>query len=150
MHEGTIELLVRGVLIGPHGVLLCRVIGKDYTFLPGGHIEFGESTSGALVREMREELGTKVEVESFLGALEHKFNQDGVKRHELNLVFLMSAPALERRAKVQAAESHIEFMWQSINMLTEANLQPKALRLLIPRWTRGKQEPWSSDLRDWL
>ena len=149
MLDGAIELIARGVLIGPHGLLLCRVIGKDHTFLPGGHIEFGESASSALTRELKEEIGMKIDVGNFLGALEHKFGQSGEKHHEINLVFLMSAPAIERRAKVAAVEKHIEFVWQSINMLTEVNLLPKALRLLIPQWTRGKQAPWSSDLREW-
>lgn len=38
-------------------VLLAQAIGEKNTFLPGGHIEFGESAKDALVREIEEELG---------------------------------------------------------------------------------------------
>ena len=148
MHDDGIELIARGVLIGARGLLLCRAIGKDYTFLPGGHIEVAESAHTALVREVREELGMKVEVDDFLAVVECVYTQDAIKHHEVNLVFLMSGPSLERRAKFTPVEPALEFFWHPITGLNDANLLPKPLRLLIPQWTRGKHVPWTSDIKE--
>ena len=152
MRDGVIELIARGVLIGPHGLLLCHPagpVGKDYTYLPGGHVEFGETASAALVREMREELQMRVDVDNFLGALESVFVQDGETHHEMNLIFGISSPMLVRRLKVPSApsvEEKIEFQWRPVNMLAAAHLLPRALRTLIPQWTRGKHMAWASEV----
>ncbi len=150
MHEGAIELIARGVLIGTHGILLCRSAGKDNTFLPGGHVLFGESATTALIRELKEEIGTKVEVGDFLGAMEYKYDEDGVKHHKVTLVFLLNGPAVERCPRIPSLEKDLEFLWYPINALADVNLLPKELRQLIPQWTRGKVIPWSSDPREWL
>ena len=52
-----IENIARGVCVVDGRVLLCRPKKGGYTYLPGGHIEFGETSRAALVREMKEETG---------------------------------------------------------------------------------------------
>lgn len=61
--------VVGGVLISEDRVLLChrspnRAWFPDVWDLPGGHVEFGESTAEALARELREELGISVDAPS--------------------------------------------------------------------------------------
>ena len=147
MVNGDIELIARGVLIGPHGILLCRAVGSDTTFLPGGHVEFGESAATTLVREMHEEIAARVDVTDFLGAVESLYQQDDVMHHEVNLVFGISSPTLVRRPRISSAEPKLEFEWHAVNLLVAARLLPKTLCTLIPQWTRGKHVPWLSDVR---
>lgn len=57
---------VSAVLIGDGAVLVEKRRADDdsdpgLVFLPGGHVEVGESLNQALKREMREELGIRVE-----------------------------------------------------------------------------------------
>ncbi len=57
---------VSGVLIGDGSVLVEKRRADDdadpgLVLLPGGHVEVGESLTRALKREMREELGIRVE-----------------------------------------------------------------------------------------
>lgn len=150
--DRAVEIIARGVLIGPRGVLLCRPTQGGYSYLPGGHVEFGESAAAALEREIHEELGLKAQAERFLGALECAFTQvhAGGERvhHELNLVFQLSSSAITRRASLDTADptEDIVFFWSPAHALTETNLLPKALRLLIPRWSIGKIEPWASEM----
>ena len=147
MQNGNIEVIARGVLIGPRGILLCRSVGQDNTFLPGGHVEFGEAVASTLVRELQEELQVKVEVDDYLGTLECVYAQEGETHHEVNLIFSISSPLLVRRGKVTSAEPKLDFQWHGVNNLTEAHLLPRPLRLMIPQWTRGKHEPWASEIR---
>jgi 8-oxo-dGTP diphosphatase len=144
----TTEVIARGVLCGTRGILLCRQIGKENTFLPGGHIEFGEPAALALTREVKEELGMRVEVGDFFGVVENVYVDNNAQQHEINFVFEMSSPAIERRVKFTSQEAHLEFLWQPINMLAEANLLPKVLRTLIPQWSRGRHQAWSSEIRE--
>jgi 8-oxo-dGTP diphosphatase len=59
------EAIVAGVMIKDCRILLChrsadRQWYPDVWDLPGGHVEFGESPSEALRRELAEELGVSV------------------------------------------------------------------------------------------
>lgn len=144
--EAHIEVIARGVLIGPRGVLLCRSVGADYAYLPGGHIEFGESAAVALARELEEEMGAKVKVEGFLGAIESSFIQKGSLHHEISLMFEMTSGAIARRAKPASIEPHIEFFWQPARELRAANVLPRALCDMIPKWLLGRKEPWASQM----
>ena len=145
-----IEIIARGVLIGPRGVMLCRPSSGGYAYLPGGHVEFGETAGAALEREVLEELGMKAKAERYLGTLESSFvqRQGATERrhHEINLVFQLSSSVIARRARLEAVEEGIEFFWNPTHNLAEVNLLPKPLRLLIPRWSIGKIEPWASDM----
>ena len=46
---------------------------KDWWEFPGGKIEPGETPQEALIREIREELGTKISVDEFLMTVEYDY-----------------------------------------------------------------------------
>lgn len=71
----TFHHLARGIFIKDKKVLLAKAEGYNNTFLPGGHIEFGESAKEALVREIVEELGIESIVVNFIGLVEHKWEK---------------------------------------------------------------------------
>jgi len=52
----------------------------------GGHVEFGELASEAVVRELMEELGMQVRVGELLGVFENRFEFDGTPGHEIAFV----------------------------------------------------------------
>ena len=58
------NIRVYGLLIEDGKVLVCdeERFGKRFTKFPGGALEFGEGMRDALVREWKEETGTKIEV----------------------------------------------------------------------------------------
>lgn len=115
-----IETIARGVCLRDGKILLCRAKGGKSTYLPGGHIEFGETGRTALVREMREETGLVAETGRFLGVVENAFLQHGKPHAEINLVYEMKLP----NAAVSAKEDWIAFEWWNLSDLAKANLLP--------------------------
>ena len=112
-------------------LLLCRNRKHGHSFLPGGHVDFGEPAREALEREVREELGVDLVAGKFLGAMEASFIQRGGakspserRRHEVNLVFRLSPssshPEFEP-GNVRSQEKHIEFVWAPLaSLVSEA------------------------------
>ena len=99
----------RGIFVLENKVLVAHAFGHKNTFLPGGHIEFGESAKDALAREIEEELGMNCIVGDFLGLVEHKWENHGVLNCEINQVFEVKSDKLNVIENPKSTESHIEF-----------------------------------------
>jgi 8-oxo-dGTP pyrophosphatase MutT (NUDIX family) len=128
-----IETIARGVCVRDGKLLLCRAAGGSSTYLPGGHIEFGETGRQALVREVKEELGVESSTGQFLGVVENSFLQHGKPRAEINLVYELKLGDGERgtgNGQLESQEDWIEFEWCDLNRLDEANLLPPVFRSL--------------------
>lgn len=121
-----IETIARGVCVMDGKVLLCRAKGDKSSYLPGGHIEFGETGRQALVREVREELGVASEAGAFLGAAENSFMQHGKPHAEINLIYELKIDS----ADVKSQEDWIEFEWCDLDKLDAANLLPTSFRAI--------------------
>ncbi len=117
-----IETIARGICVRDGKVLLCRAKGGSTTYLPGGHIEFGETGRQALVREVKEELGLDSETGAFLGVVENSFMQKGKPHSEINLVYELKLPD----APAEAQEDWIEFEWRDLSDLSD--LLPEVFR----------------------
>ena len=137
-----IENIARGVCIVDGKVLLCKPKSGAYTYLPGGHIEFGEKGCEALVREIKEEMGLESEAGELLGVEECQFEQHGKPHAEINLIFKLTlldgvsgqadndagASSDVRRQTSNviplSREDWIAFEWRDISDLGNANLLP--------------------------
>ena len=119
-----IETIARGVCVIDGKILLCKAKGGKTTYLPGGHIEFGETGRQALVREIREELGVDSTTGAFLGVVENSFMQHGKPHAEINLVYELSLA----EGDVRAREDWIEFEWRPLADL--GDLLPETFRKL--------------------
>ncbi|WP_339251220.1 NUDIX domain-containing protein [Sporosarcina sp. FSL W8-0480] len=134
--------LARGIFIKDNHVLLAQAIGEKNTFLPGGHIEFGESAKDALVREIEEELGISCTVVDFLGLVEHRWERKGVLNCEVNQVFEVACNNLTAGINPQSRESHLQFFWCRADDLEDCNLQPYPFRNLLKDYMNGKKDIW--------
>ena len=120
-----IETIARGVCRRGDRILLCRAKGGQTTYLPGGHIEFGETGRQALVREVKEELGLDATVGKFLGVVENRFLQHGCRHAEINLVYELELP---QETVIAAQEDWISFEWRDRRQLDD--LLPAVFRSL--------------------
>ena len=111
-------------------VLLCQNRKRGYFYLPGGHVEFGESAAEAVARELMEEAGKRIKVGLCVWVDEHVFTQKRKRRHEVNMLFgaVLAGPAPVRSgeapAPVPSRESAIAFNWVPVRKLGGLDLRP--------------------------
>ncbi len=131
--KSHIHLIARGLLLQGDSVILCRVKGAELFFLPGGHVEDGESVKVALLRELHEEIGkNNYNISSFVGTCENIFPlEEGVFQHEMNIIFAVNIP---EGGELKTKEGHIEFVSVAKNDLKNNKIMPPPLKDGIIGW----------------
>ena len=78
MVNKNIHVLSRAVIIDQGHLLVCQTLDlpNNFYFLPGGHVEHGESAEQTVLRELVEECGSVCTIKRFLGCLEYSFDLD--------------------------------------------------------------------------
>ena len=81
-----------GIAFDRDRVLLHRTDDMNFWALPGGRAELLEPSPETLVREMREEIGAKMQVDRLLWVAENFFTYGPRSFHEIGFYFLMHLP----------------------------------------------------------
>ncbi len=139
--QNKICTLSRAVIIDNGHILLCQTLDLpvNFYFLPGGHIEHGESAQGAVLREIKEESGAKARVKRFLGCLEYGFtpgHNSICHNHEYNFVFEVESEGLRSDKIVAQMEDHIKLIWMPLPKLQMIDFRAEPLKQLIPQWLK--------------
>jgi ADP-ribose pyrophosphatase YjhB (NUDIX family) len=128
---------VAAVCLRERHVLLHRGVKDDFWTLPGGRPELYESSHDALVREMQEEMGLRVEIQRLLWVVENFFEYEGEQAHELSFFYLMSLPKNSGHDDVRKDSTGFEgdipiiFRWFPIERLAEVPLYPTFLKIAL-------------------
>lgn len=142
MSDRSIEFIARGLAIRDGRVLLCRNVKHGYYFLPGGHVEFGETAGDAIVREFKEESGSTVACGPAALVAEHLFERKKGPCHEVNVVFHVELHGVE----IKSLESKIEFEWVDLAQLNELDLRPTSIKAwLIAGGRTPNPLAWTSE-----
>jgi 8-oxo-dGTP pyrophosphatase MutT (NUDIX family) len=148
MNKNNIHVLSRGVIIDQDHILLAYdprpnpyhyyELNTPFYYLPGGHVDFQESASNALIREIKEETGWEADIKRFLGIIEHAWNFPGDEvcchTHEINLIYKLRMTDLKFGDKVPQKESHVAFKWVPMDSLQEIDLRPLPLKQALSEW----------------
>ena len=113
----TQRIIVNGVLEDNNRVLIAKrsmtkKIAPGKYHLPGGHVEFGETPSKAIVREFTEEFGITVEA----GRVLRTFTYIIGDVHTVGICFLLSRNDTTAAITVDASEND-EICWVAKNEL---------------------------------
>ncbi len=111
----------RGVCKKDGKILLAYFKEKDYYFLPGGHVELGESGASALERECMEEFSARITVSPTpIAILEHSYTHKEEIHHEINLIY-----EFELLSEIQNQTGHLDFLW--VNDISTVRFLPEVL-----------------------
>jgi ADP-ribose pyrophosphatase YjhB (NUDIX family) len=140
--KNNIHVLSRGVIIDQDHILLCKTLDLpiSFYFLPGGHVEHGESVETSLLRELMEETGAECKIKRLLGCLEYSFepgHSSICHNHEYNFIFEAESESLKSNHKIPQLEAHIEILWMLLNKLTAIDFRAEPLRELVPHWLKS-------------
>ncbi|KRE52049.1 NUDIX hydrolase [Paenibacillus sp. Soil724D2] len=125
---------VAGIAVHNNKILLHTTPEHDYWVLPGGRVEFNESTSDGIVREIQEELGVLSHVERLCYVHELIFTENGNNFHELGFYYLISLPEnneiMNKESEFYGIEDggRLIFRWFSFDELNQIEVYPEFIK----------------------
>ncbi len=89
-NDSKFKYRVNGLVINNNKLLTLKMNNNTSYCLPGGHVELGENTHAAIIREMAEELNTNVAIKSEFAFVESFYaDKNNLKTHELSLYYIV-------------------------------------------------------------
>jgi 8-oxo-dGTP pyrophosphatase MutT (NUDIX family) len=124
----------RSVAVITHNdhLLIHREAADDFWALPGGRVEFFETSEAAVRREILEEPGRQCKLVRHLWHVENFFELGPMRFHELANYFLVSLdsqPAIDSELDFKGIETSVDliFRWVPLSELKNYNLKPEFL-----------------------
>ncbi len=131
--EGKFKFRVCGILEHNGKYLAVKINYNRFYCLPGGHVELGEDTDIAVLREMREELGYPIKINRLVAINQNFFYTDeGKTFHEIGFYYIVNAidesninPNDYVREELDKGKiQHLEFKWFTKEELKQADFRP--------------------------
>ncbi|MBQ8966537.1 NUDIX domain-containing protein [Ruminococcus sp.] len=133
--EGLVSVRVGAIIMREGRLLLAGNDNSDYLYTVGGRVKIGENAEEAVVREVSEETGIRLETDRLYAVHENYFYGDAPSNmdrliYEIAFFFLMKTPADFAPVSMSFAEGdsreHIEWVYPD----TEKNIYPAFFRKL--------------------
>ena len=141
----TLAVRAAAILIHEGRVLLERTIGKNEYYLPGGHVQPLEKTDETLIRELREELHSEMEITGFAGVGELFFPWEGRTIQQLCFYYRVrfrtekGAPGIPAEGRfdgfdpAETKHYHLEYVWVPLEQLDRIRIRPGNILPLLVR-----------------
>ncbi len=131
--KGIFNHRVAAVIVRNNKLLAQKNIADNSYYLVGGRVSFGESSEDALVREIKEELGTFITDYNPLWVNECFFIDNGQKFHEIGIYYLVDISNTDFRCSDAVFETKEEnrtntYEWLDIDNLENIELYPKFIK----------------------
>ena len=137
-NKRTFKLRVSGLIIKEGKVLLLEMDDAGFFCLPGGHVELGETTEEAMIREMKEETEKDTYIKKYLGNIENFFlNKRNVNIHEIAYYYLMDfkedipVKDIIRMEDDEGVAVKLNFKWFDLKDIKDINLKPSYLKDIL-------------------
>ena len=137
--KSKIHVTARAAIIDSGHILLCKTtdLEHNFYFMPGGHIEHGESAENALLRELVEETGSMGKIKRLLGVMEYSFepgHSSICHNHEYCFYFEASLDTLHYVSKLPKLEDNVDLTWVEITKISKLDFRPEPMIKLLPIW----------------
>ena len=135
--EGKFKFRVCGIVRVNNKYLTVKIQNNDFYCLPGGHVELGEDTDSAVLREMKEELGYEVKIVRLVSIIQNFFKaKDGRMFHELGYYYIVEPTNIDevnledyiRMENDKGEMKRLEFKWFDLETLKDARFLPEVLK----------------------
>jgi ADP-ribose pyrophosphatase YjhB (NUDIX family) len=135
--EGKFKFRVCGIVRVNNKYLTVKIQNNDFYCLPGGHVELGEDTDSAVLREMKEELGYEVKIVRLVSIIQNFFKaKDGRNFHELGYYYIVEPVNIDevnledyiRMENDKGEMKRLEFRWFTLEELKNTRFLPEILK----------------------
>ena len=137
--EGRFKFRVCGIVEKDEKILVMRMNENKFYCLPGGHVELGEDTNTAILREMKEELAYEVQINKLACVHQNLFKtENGKPFHEIGFYYSVSpknknffTENLVRMENDKGQIIRLEMNWVTKEELKELDFRPQIIREII-------------------
>ena len=126
-----------GIIKQKNSFLIMRVNSTSYYHIPGGHIEIGEDSKQAVIREIKEEIGCDVQETDLFAIQENFWKKNNKKCHGIEFYYIIK-PKYELEMKDyqriendKGEEKLLDFKWVTTNELEDIDLRPSNIRNML-------------------
>lgn len=126
-----------GIIKQENNFLIMRVNKSSYYHIPGGHIEIGEDSKQAIIREIKEEIGCDLQEASLFAIQENFWTRNNKKCHGIEFYFIIK-PKYELEMKDyqriendKGEEKLLDFKWGTPEELKDIDLRPSNIKDMI-------------------
>ena len=126
-----------GIIKQKKKFLIMRVNKTSYYHIPGGHIEIGENSKQAIIREIKEEIGCDVQRTKLFAIQENFWIRDNKKCHGIEFYYIIEPKQqlqIKNYEKVEidkGKEMLLEFKWVTSKELKDIDLRPANIRDML-------------------
>lgn len=131
----NIEVISRAVLLNKKKILVCKDKKNKNYFLPGGHVEFGEFSKDALLRELKEEVSLDIKKAELIGVVENFYTKKKEDFHEVNFFYYVTS----NKREIKSNEDHLDFFLFNKKEFSEKDVRPKEVKKAILSWIKNKK-----------
>lgn len=127
----------RAIIEHDEKILIICVNDASYYHLPGGHVEIGESSEKAVVREIKEEADIDIKIDKLILANEQFYDKNNINNHSLILYYLakpkgnVSTENFVRMEKGTTKTTKNELRWVTREELSNIDLRPQLIKNFI-------------------
>lgn len=126
-----------GIIKQGNNFLIMRVDNTPYYHMPGGHIEIGEDSKQAIIREIKEEIGCDVQELNLFATQENFWTKNNKTCHGIEFYYIIK-PKYEleirdyqRIEDDKGEEKLLDFKWVTAEELKNIDLRPSNIRDML-------------------
>lgn len=135
--DAIFNYCARAIIEQDGKVLIIRVNDADYYHLPGGHVEIGETSEAALIREIKEEVGFDVTITKLVVVHEQFYSKKGTANHSVIFYYLAQPKdkiITQNCVRMEQGRTKIiqnELRWVTRDELKTVEMRPASIKDLI-------------------